>query len=478
MIIKPQPTQEQFLSNNCNIVIFGGRAGGGKSWSLLLDPIRYIKDPLFNAQFFRRTYAQITGGGGLWDTSKRIYPALQAKPVSLNWIFPSGAKFSMNHLQHDKDIYSHDGKQYSWIGFDELQHFTANQFWYLFSRNRSVSESPAQIRATCNPAPDSWLSDLLSWWIGEDGYIIPEKSGQVRYFLRYNDQVMWVDKDYKGQENYIPETKQYIKPISITFISSTLEDNKELLKTDPEYRTKLMMLGESEKARLLHGNWKYRSTQGLVMAGYDQGNWLEQPIEYKKDDYRYVLAGYDRGFTHRAGIVVIGVTYTYDVIVLYSAGLSGLNFISNIETDNSIYKILKFLQEKYNYDVLYCSHEANDHIDILRKNDIDARSWMQGLSNSKAPETTDTEKTKTNTRLEFTNTLFFMNKLKFYPKDHTELRSDLGKFSYKKLPDGSYNMNETIKEFDDVIDALTFSIVGYSILYNEIRNSIYNLQAK
>jgi len=76
--IKPQPGfQTAFLSSPADIVIGGGAAGAGKSYALLLEPIRHSANSKFRAVIFRRTIPQIKNEGGLWDTSKEVYEKLR-----------------------------------------------------------------------------------------------------------------------------------------------------------------------------------------------------------------------------------------------------------------------------------------------------------------------------------------------------------------------------------------------------------------
>ena len=66
--IKPQPgPQEEFLTSEADIVIFGGAAYGGKTFGLLIESLRYVDDSRYNGVIFRRESPQITSGGGLWD---------------------------------------------------------------------------------------------------------------------------------------------------------------------------------------------------------------------------------------------------------------------------------------------------------------------------------------------------------------------------------------------------------------------------
>ena len=158
--IKPQSgPQEDFLATSADIAVYGGSAGAGKSFDLLLEPTRHIHIGDFNAVIFRRTYPQITNPGGLWDTSSEIYPSCGGVPKlsMLNWTFPSGAKIKFAHMQYEQDRYEWDGAQIPFIGFDQLEHFTWRQFFYMLSRNRSLCGVNPYVRATCNPDPDHWL---------------------------------------------------------------------------------------------------------------------------------------------------------------------------------------------------------------------------------------------------------------------------------------------------------------------------------
>jgi len=160
------------------------------------------------------------------------------------------------HLQHEKDVRQHDGGQYAFVGFDQLEHFTEKQFWRLVARLRSQCGVRPYARATLNPDPDHWTRSFLSWWIGADGYPIPERSGVVRYFVRVDDEIIWGD-DPAELEAAHPLTT----PMSFTFIPAKLTDNPQL---DPDYRAKLRALPRVERERLEGGNWDVRAAAGTL----------------------------------------------------------------------------------------------------------------------------------------------------------------------------------------------------------------------
>ena len=264
----PQPgPQEAFLSTSADICFYGGAAGGGKTFALLLEPIRHIDNPLFGAVIFRRDATQITNEGGLFDTSFQVYPEVYGSPKLSpfrQWVFPSGATISFNHLHNEKSILNWQGAQIALLGYDELTHFTESQFFYMLSRNRSTCGVRPYVRATCNPDADSWVADFIAWWIDQEtGYPIPARSGVVCWFTRLDGKIIWG----KSEKELLLEYPDAL-PKSFTFISATLDDNQILLQQDPNYKANLLALNRVERERLLSGNWKIRPIAGSYFPSH------------------------------------------------------------------------------------------------------------------------------------------------------------------------------------------------------------------
>lgn len=277
-ILKPQHgPQEIFLGTSADIAIYGGAAGGGKTYALLLEGLRHISNPGFGAVIFRRQSIQITQEGGLWDSSFEAYAgikgALPKTSPRRHWRFKSGARINFAHIDGDKDLEKWQGSQIAMIGYDELTHFTKRQFFYMLSRNRSSCGVKPYIRATCNPDADSWVAEFISWWIDPNtGYPIAERSGKVRYMVRSNEILLWADTKNELVARGIDEND--IK--SVTFIASTIEDNRILLQNDPGYLANLKALPLVERERLFKGNWKIKPAAGMFFKRVQVGDILSK----------------------------------------------------------------------------------------------------------------------------------------------------------------------------------------------------------
>ena len=285
--------QELFLSTPADVALYGGSAGGGKTWALLLEPLRHIANKKFGGVIFRKEQTQIMQEGGLFDEAMNIYPlhgATQVKAPKPKFTFPSGARIGFDLIS---DLASKQGAQYAFVGFDELTHFSKQEFFYILSRLRSTSGVKPYVRATCNPDADSWVAGFIAWWINQEtGLPIPERGGVVRYFAIVNELVVWADSK---EEMLDVHGRELCK--SFTFVPATVHDNRKLLDIDPNYLANLEALPLVDRERLLGGNWKIKPAAGMYFRRHEA-----RVIDQIKDPVRKWVRSWDLAATEADAI--------------------------------------------------------------------------------------------------------------------------------------------------------------------------------
>ena len=355
--IRPQSgPQENFLSSSADIVIAGGAYFGGKTYGLLLDPLRDIADAGMRAVFFRRETPQITAPGGLWEDARELYRLVGAEFVASpqhKVTFPSGATITFSHMQHEDDRYNWDGAAIPLIYFDQLEQFTERQFWHLaLGRNRSGSGVGARVRATCNPFPKMWLSKLLTWWWDEKtGYAIQERSGVIRYFVRLDNTLHWSDSREELREKLPDIPDDEFLPISLTFIPSTLDDNPIGVKRNPHYAASLQALPFVERERGRKGNWLIEDItgDGLIHAEWWKDKIISKQVWELMDKKEF---SFKRGWD-TAGGETKGADYTVGALI--ARHQDGRRFVVDIARgkwspntrDVMMKSVLKSDQERY-----------------------------------------------------------------------------------------------------------------------------------
>jgi phage terminase large subunit-like protein len=292
--------QQMVLESDAQILVIGGAAGSGKSYLLQLMPLLIVDDPRTACIMFRRTVPQIRGQGGLFDKAKDIYNQLppeykpKFKENEMIATFPNGATVKWQSMQHEVDKFNIQGLEFTFIGVDEGTQFTWPQLEYMMSRLRSNSRHPSRMVISCNPDPDHELRKMIDWYLDDKGYPNPDKDGVIRWFVRIDDQYKWGDSKKELIEKYERPGGKKVRPVSFSFISSTIKDNPPMMINNPDYLSQLEGLNEVDRARLLYGNWDARP-EG---ANYFKRSFLKE-VDVIPLNCTFVRA-YDKAGTERS----------------------------------------------------------------------------------------------------------------------------------------------------------------------------------
>ena len=286
-----QGPQTEFLAAAETDVLYGGAAGGGKSYAMLVDPLRYAHRAAHRALIIRRSMPELRE---LIDKSRELYPkafpGCRYREVEKLWNFPSGAKIEFGFLERDADVYRYQGQAYSWIGFDEITHLPTEFSWnYLASRLRTTdSEIVPYMRCTANPG------GVGAHWV-KNRYILPAEP----------------DTSFVGKDG-----------LTRKFIPARLEDNP-FLAMDGRYEKMLKALPPTQRKQLLEGNWDVN--EGAAFTEFSLEEHVIPPFQLPIHWDR--VKGIDYGYASESACIWATIDPSDGTLIvyreLYRKGLTG-----------------------------------------------------------------------------------------------------------------------------------------------------------
>jgi hypothetical protein len=297
--------QEDFLAAGETDVLYGGAAGGGKSYAMLVDPLRYAHRSAHRGLILRRSMPELRE---LIDKSRELYPkAFQGckyREVEKLWTFPSGAKIEFGFLERDADVYRYQGQAYSWIGFDEITHLPTEFAWnYLASRLRTTDpDIVPYMRCTANPG------GVGATWVKK----------------RYIDPIP-PNESFEGADG-----------LTRKFIPARLQDNP-FLASDGRYERMLKALPPTQRQQLLEGNWDV--SEGAAFTEFTPVLHVVTPFEIPINWER--VKGIDYGYASESACVWGALDPEDGTLIiyreLYKKGLLGTELaemLTNMEIED------------------------------------------------------------------------------------------------------------------------------------------------
>ena len=321
--------QVDFLAAPEKEVLYGGAAGGGKSFAMLVDLLRYASNGNHRALLLRRTLAELTE---LVDQSRKLYP--KAFPGAIfresknTWSFPSGATALFSYVDKDNDVTRYQGQSFTWIGVDELGQYPTPYVWnYLRSRLRTTDpEIQTYMRASANPG------GVGGWWL-KKMFVDPTIP---------NEPFWATDIDSGKVLRYGPNHPEHAdEPLyQRRFIPARLTDNPFLMESG-EYEAMLLSLPEVERRRLLEGDWDV--ADGAAFSEFDRSVHVVEPFEVPYNWPRLRAADY--GYSSPSCVLWGAVDWDGNIFIyreLYDKGYTGetlARIINALEVNDPLMQI-------------------------------------------------------------------------------------------------------------------------------------------
>ena len=299
VVFKPnEGPQTEFLASPEREVLYGGSAGGGKSYAMLADPLRYMNHPQFSGLLLRHTTEELREL--VWK-SRELYPliykGIKWSERKMQWVAPSGARLWMSYLDRDDDVLRYQGLAFSWIGFDELTQWATPYAWnYMRSRLRSVAtDLPIFMRATTNPGGRGhhWVKKM---------FIDPAP---------YGNSFDATDIETTEVLRYPAGHAKAGKPLfKRRFIPARLSDNPYLAKQG-DYEAMLLSLPEQQRRQLLDGDWDIK--EGAAFTEFDRNIHVVEPFAIPSNWVKFRSCDY--GYGSKSGVLWFAVSPSEQIIV-------------------------------------------------------------------------------------------------------------------------------------------------------------------
>ena len=326
VVFKPNPgPQTTFLAASEKEVFYGGARGGGKSYAMLVDPLRYCDKTHHRALLLRRTMPELRD---LITHSQRLYnrafPGAKWREQEKEWRFPSGAKIEFGYAENMTDALRYQGQSYTWIGVDELPQYPSPDIYnFLRSSLRSVDpEIPVYMRSTGNPG------NIGSQWVREM-FVDPSES----------------NKTFEVEVNTPTGTKK----ISRRFIPAKLQDNPYLTQTE-DYYVMLASLPEVQRKQFLEGDWD--AFEDSSFPEFNKTIHVVDPFEVPKGWQKFRSA--DWGYASPACVLWFAIDY-----------------------DNNLWVYREFYTKKLTADVFARKVLMLEKDEYIRYGVLDASTWAR-----------------------------------------------------------------------------------------------------
>lgn len=225
---KYHPTEKQKRFHQCQSseVLFGGAAGGGKTYAIVMDAIDLcLRHEGIRAYIFRRSFKELEDNLIPIAREKVSQELGIYRSNSHEIMFKNGSLLRFRQLRNMDDRFKYQGAEINALYIDELTHFTKEEYDFLKSRLRAHKDLGFEpiVRCTSNPGGKghgfvkSYFIDVAPYGSEYTQRIYSSILGREKISSRTYIPALVTDNPYIGEE-YIFELENKPKAIRDAYL--------------------------------------------------------------------------------------------------------------------------------------------------------------------------------------------------------------------------------------------------------------------
>ncbi len=300
--------QWQLTTSKADVRLAGGGQGAGKTIGVIQDMTRGLWTPGFRGLFTRKRRKDVFGSLGIWQKARQIFKTLpNFKRESIRdgiFHFENDVEVWAGHLSTPADREHLGSQDYAYIAMEQAEQNELEDFQVLGERNRSTCGFEPTMSLSFNaPPPDHWLQEYLRWYLDDNGVVIPERSGVMRWFVPdQEDKPCWFEELDEAiafaeeQRDDLPEEDRHLLPRSFAYFYGDAKGNRALMREDPRYLTKLLTLPKHKRLAALGGVMRYELQEGDL---FPFESFVFVTADELPDTYDGIARGYDLAYSSK-----------------------------------------------------------------------------------------------------------------------------------------------------------------------------------
>lgn len=187
---EPSARQTKFHTSPSFETLYGGAAGGGKTAAIVAEAITYSMEyPKARVYIFRKTIPELKQSI-VPEIYKQAADYIERGGMKYNaqdrtFVFTNGSIIQLAYLENPQDMFRYQSAEIHLLCFDELTHFSQEEYEWVKSRVRGMTDAPKKVMCATNPGNigHAWVKAYFIDIASPETIYVDPRSEKSRQFI-------------------------------------------------------------------------------------------------------------------------------------------------------------------------------------------------------------------------------------------------------------------------------------------------------